>query len=158
MVARGTGRNQFFAPGELPLVLLAVLGTEPRHGYELMAELDRLFSPAYRSSAGSVYPAIAALDEEGLIAATSTGPRRTYRLTAAGRGALAKRRSALAAIEVRTGARLRPEEALGAALDRFVNRVGALSGRLDPVLVESILDGAASQIEALDGKGAADAH
>ena len=157
-MAKGAGRNQFFAPGELPLVLLAVLGAQPRHGYELMAELDRLFSPAYRSSAGSVYPAIAALDEEGLITASSPGPRKTYRLTPAGRSALAKRRSALAAIEVRTGARLRPEEGLNAALDRFVNRVGALSGRLDPAVVESILDGAASQIEALDAKGAAHAR
>jgi DNA-binding PadR family transcriptional regulator len=97
-MAKGTGRNQFFAPGELPLVLLAILGAEPRHGYELMAELDRLFSPAYRSSAGSVYPAIAALDEGGLIAASPSGVRKTYRLTPAGRSALAKRRSALAAI------------------------------------------------------------
>lgn len=156
-MAKG-GRNQFFAPGELPLVLLALLALAPRHGYELMAELDRLFAPAYRSSAGSVYPAIAALDEEGLIAASRSGPRKTYRLTSAGRTALIKRRSAVAAIEVRTGARLRPEEGLGAALDRFVNRVTALSGRLDPELVESILDGAASQIEALDAEGAVDAH
>ena len=155
---RATSRNQFFAPGELPLVLLAILAAEPRHGYELMVELDRLFSPAYRSSAGSVYPAIAALDEEGLITSSPSSPRKTYRLTSAGRAALTKRRSGLAAIEVRTGARLRPEEGLSAALDRFVNRVGALSGRLDPVLVEAILDGAASEIEALDSQGAADAH
>ena len=151
-------RNQFFAPGELPLVLLAVLASRPRHGYELMAELDRLFSPGYRSSAGSVYPAVAALAEEGLIAASSAGPRKIYRVTNAGRTALARRRPALASIEVRTGARLGPEEGLSPMLERFANRIEALSGRLDPQVVAAALDRTASELEAMDGKGVADAH
>ncbi|HZU73091.1 MAG TPA: PadR family transcriptional regulator [Acidimicrobiales bacterium] len=151
-------RNQFFAPGELPLVLLAVLANQPRHGYELMTELDRLFAPAYSSSAGSVYPAIAALAEEGLIVAESTGARKVYRPTASGRSALAKRRSTLAAIEVRTGARLYPDGGLDGPLERFVKRVGELSGRVDPDKVEQVLDEAATAIEALDAKGATHAR
>ncbi|HET6874077.1 MAG TPA: PadR family transcriptional regulator [Acidimicrobiales bacterium] len=151
-------RNQFFAPGELPLVLLALVAGRPRHGYDLMAELDRLFQPAYSSSPGSVYPAVAALAEEGLIARSTSGTPKTYRLTAAGRTALSKRRAALAAIEVRTGARLDPDGGLAGALERFANRVNAVAGRVDPAPVERILDRAASEIEALDRPGAADAR
>ena len=151
-------RNQFFAPGELPLVLLALMASRPRHGYELMAELDRLFGPGYSSSPGSVYPAVAALAEEGLIARSTSGTPKTYRLTAAGRMALSRRRAALAAIEVRTGARLGPEGGLAGALERFTNRVSAVTGRVDPAAAEKILDRAASEIEALDNQGATHAR
>jgi len=148
-------RNQFFAPGELPLVLLALLAHQARHGYELMAELDRLFGPAYSASAGSVYPAMAALAEEGLIASSKAGPRTVHRLTAAGRSALAKRRTSLAGIEVRTGARLGPDGDLSGALDRFATRVGALAGRIDPTLAEEALEAAACNLEAMAEQGGA---
>lgn len=156
-MGRSTGRNQFFQPGELALVLLALVGSRPRHGYELMAELDRLFGPSYRSSPGSVYPAVAALLEAGLFVASASGSRKVYRLSAAGRAALSRRRTALAEIEVRTGARLDPDGGLGPVLERFIARVGALAGRVDPDAVDAVLEQAAAEIEQLDARSA-DAH
>ena len=36
--------RRFFRHGELPLVLLALLAERPKHGYEIMADLTRLFT------------------------------------------------------------------------------------------------------------------
>src|SRR5947209_17173109 len=98
--------TRFFRHGELPLVLLALVRERPMHGYQMMAELTRLFAPAYRPSPGTVYPAIDALEAEGLIAGEDVASRTVYRLTDVGRGALEDRFEKLAEIELRTGARL----------------------------------------------------
>src|SRR3954463_13797486 len=137
--ANRPGRRQFFQPGELPLILLELLRARARHGYELMNELDRLFAPIYRASAGSVYPALTALVEEGLVVEESDGPRRRYRCSATGRAALEKRKAVLAAIEVRTGVRLRPEQELADVIDRFAARVERLRGRVEPTDLEQLL-------------------
>jgi len=141
------GRN-FFQHGELALVVLALVRRRPMHGYDLLAELARVL-PSYRPSPGSVYPALAALVEEGLVeTAGDSGRRRVYRITRVGRDALARRRSALAAFEVRTGARLGTREDAEAALDRLRARVLAVAERVDPDRLDSILDSAAREVEA----------
>jgi DNA-binding PadR family transcriptional regulator len=142
--------RRFFRHGELPLVLLTLLADRPMHGYEVMAELARLFGPRYRPSPGSVYPAVDALEAEGLIAGEAHDGRTTYRATAAGAQALAERADALAALEVRTGTRIRRSESLEPALARFKARLAPLSGRVDPDAVAALLDRAAAEIESLD--------
>ena len=62
---------RFFRHGELPLVVLALLEREPMHGYQVLGELTRRFGDVYVPSAGSVYPAIRALRDDGLVGATS---------------------------------------------------------------------------------------
>jgi DNA-binding PadR family transcriptional regulator len=141
--------SRYFGHGELPLVLLALLAQQPRHGYDLMGELARLFGPAYRPSPGSIYPAVEALEAEQLIAGKAAGGRTTYSATLAGRDALATRSRALAAIEVRTGARLGDEASLEPLLARFVARLTPLSGRIDNGEAGAVLDRAATDIEAL---------
>jgi DNA-binding PadR family transcriptional regulator len=144
--------KRFFRHGELPLVLLALLAERPRHGYEIMADLKRLFGPGgYRPSPGSVYPAIEALATEGLIDGQADDGRTTYRVTAAGEQAIEARRDALAALEVRTGARLGDANSIGPLLDRFRARLLPLSGRVDPQAIAAVLQRAAADIESLDG-------
>jgi DNA-binding PadR family transcriptional regulator len=143
--------RRFFRHGELPLVLLALLAERPRHGYEIMAELKRLFGPRYRPSPGSVYPAIEALDAEGLIDGQTHDGKTTYRVTATGKQAIEARRDALAALEVRTGARLGDADSIETLLDRFRARLAPLSGRVDPQAIATVLQRAAADIESLDG-------
>ena len=143
--------RRFFRHGELPLVLLALMGDRPMHGYEVMAELARLFGPAYRPSPGTVYPAIEALEAEGLLEGSEHDGRTTYTTTEDGAGALAEREQALAALELRTGARVRLSDSLEPALARFGARLAPLSGRVDPEAVTAILERAAEEIESLDG-------
>jgi len=143
--------RRFFRHGELPLVLLALLAERPRHGYEIMTELKRLFGPRYRPSPGSVYPAIEALHAEGLIDGQAHDGKTTYRVTAAGEQAIDARRNALAALEVRTGARFGDADSIEPLLDRFRARLAPLSGRVDPQAMAAVLQRAAADIESLDG-------
>jgi DNA-binding PadR family transcriptional regulator len=67
------------------LALLSLLEEEPRHGYELMKQLEERSGGMYRASAGTVYPTLAQLQDEGLVVSESEGGKRVYRLTDAGR-------------------------------------------------------------------------
>src|SRR4051794_35207815 len=142
--------RRFFRHGELPLVLLALLDDHPMHGYEVMGELSRLFGPAYRPSPGTVYPAVEALEAEGLVEGEAGNGRRTYHTTEGGAAALAERQDALGALELRTAVRVRRSEALEPTLARFKARLAPLSGRVDADAVAAILDRAAAEIERLD--------
>lgn len=141
--------RRFFRHGELPLVLLALLSERPMHGYEIMTELSRLFGPAYRPSPGSIYPAIDALEAEGLVSGRTGQGRTTFLTTPAGDHALEDRAENLAALELRTGVRVRRSESLEPALARFAARLAPLSGRVDPVSVAEVLEVAAAEIEQL---------
>jgi DNA-binding PadR family transcriptional regulator len=145
--------KRFFRHGELPLTLLALVAQRPKHGYEIMADLTRLFGPRYQASPGSVYPAIEALETEGLIAGEPVAGRKVYSSTAAGDEALQARGELLAALELRTGVRLTPGDSLDQALARFKARLAPLSGRVDVGAATVVLDQAAAEIETLNGKG-----
>ncbi len=79
-------------------MILAVLEEEPLHGYLVMEALQRRSGGALDFSTGTIYPALRRLERSGYVRgewATVTGrKRRTYRLTGAGRRALASERSA----------------------------------------------------------------
>jgi DNA-binding PadR family transcriptional regulator len=139
--------RRFFRHGELHLVVLALLRRQPMHGYELMHELARLFGPQYRPSAGSIYPAVEALEAEGLVEAHEEGDRRVLELTVLGRDALDRRGEVLDALEVRTGVRIQDRSEIEAALARFGSRVRAVTDRLEGGALEVLLDGAAAEIE-----------
>jgi DNA-binding PadR family transcriptional regulator len=143
--------RRFFRHGELPLVVLSLLASRPMNGHEVMGELKRLFGPRYRPSPGSVYPAVEALEAEKLIEGAEREGRTTYRITSLGEEALEERADALAALELRTGARLGRADSLEPVLTRFKARLMELSGRVDPAAVAATLDRAAAEIEALDG-------
>jgi len=142
------GHRRFFRSGELHLVLLALLGERPQHGYELMSELASRFGPAYRPSPGSIYPALAALETEGLVTGVDDGDRRVYRLTATGLRAVDERRPLLGQIEGRTGARF-GGPSLEPALARFTARVRQVASSVDPVAADTVMEQAAARIERL---------
>ncbi len=74
-----------FAHGQLRLYLLSVLDEGPRHGYEVIQGLEQRFNGLYSPSAGTVYPRLAKLEEEGLVERSDEGRKATYRITEAGR-------------------------------------------------------------------------
>ena len=55
------------------------------NGYQLIQEIPARTDGAWRPSAGSVYPALQQLEDEGLIAPQGTGRRRVFTLTDKGR-------------------------------------------------------------------------
>ncbi len=88
-----------FAHGALRLYLLALLESGPKHGYELIKALSERFGGTYSPSAGTIYPRLGKLEEEGLVDTESVGRRTNYRITAAGLAELNKRREELAGVE-----------------------------------------------------------
>lgn len=79
--------------GTLALLILRTLELEPRHGVAIADRIEQVTRGTFRVKAGSLFPALHRLEQEGLVAGDwiSTGGRRikTYRLTAAGRRRLA---------------------------------------------------------------------
>jgi DNA-binding PadR family transcriptional regulator len=82
-----------FAHGQLRLYLLSLLEEAPRHGYEVIRALEDRFEGMYAPSAGTIYPRLARLEEEGLVVRTDEGRKAVYRITDAGRAELASRRA-----------------------------------------------------------------
>ena len=83
-------RSRFFESGEVRLAILSLLSEGPKHGYQIMKELEERSGGLYRASAGSVYPTLQQLEDEGLILAERREGKRTYSLTDAGRVELEK--------------------------------------------------------------------
>ncbi len=88
-----------FAHGALRLYLLALLESGPKHGYELIKALNERFGGTYSPSAGTIYPRLGKLEEEGLVATESAGRRTNYHITPAGLAELNTRRDELAGVE-----------------------------------------------------------
>lgn len=89
-----------FAHGQLRLYLLALLSEGPRHGYEVIRALEERFDGLYSPSAGTVYPRLSKLEEEGLVEkAEGEGRKMTYRITDAGRAEVQARQFDLADLQ-----------------------------------------------------------
>jgi DNA-binding PadR family transcriptional regulator len=77
--------GRFFGAGEIRLALLSMLESGPKHGYELMKELETKSGGIYKASAGAIYPALQQLEDEGLVTSDQAAGKRTYSLTEAGK-------------------------------------------------------------------------
>jgi DNA-binding PadR family transcriptional regulator len=88
-----------FAHGHLRLYLLSLLAEQSMHGYDLIQALGDRFGGTYIPSAGTIYPRLAKLEEEGLVTKTVDGRKTIYAITDAGRAELAERESELDGIE-----------------------------------------------------------
>ena len=71
--------------GDVRSAVLVLLRERPMHGYEVIAEIERRSGGAWHPSAGSVYPTLQLLADEGLIESAVGDGRKTYSLTEAGR-------------------------------------------------------------------------
>ena len=78
------GTERRFDRGDVKYVLMDLLREGPRHGYDMIKELERRSGGLYTPSAGSVYPTLQMLEDQGLVASTTVDGKRTYRLTDSG--------------------------------------------------------------------------
>lgn len=70
--------------GDVRIAVLALLAEKPMHGYQIIQEIEERSGGTWKPSAGSVYPTLQLLADEGLITAEEAGGRKTYALTDAG--------------------------------------------------------------------------
>ena len=156
---RGGGRRRRFDGSELRLLLLALLEQQPRHGYDLIREIEERTGGGYAPSPGVVYPTLTMLDELGQIdAVEEAGARKRFAIAEAGRAYLAERREQADALLARLAemgeSRARTEA--GPVRRAMVNLHMALRASLGGEADESrahdiaaILDGATRSIEQL---------
>ena len=85
----GRGQRGMVRRGEIRPLVLATLATRPMHGYEVIQELEARSGGRWRPSAGSVYPTLQQLSDEGLLTSEEIDGRRVYTLTDDGKAAAA---------------------------------------------------------------------
>ena len=83
----GRGGRLHSRRGAIREATLALLAEQPMHGYQVMQELGERSGGRWRPSAGSVYPTLQQLEDEGLVTVEDRDGRRTFALTDAGRTA-----------------------------------------------------------------------
>jgi DNA-binding PadR family transcriptional regulator len=129
----GRGRRRMFDGSELRLVLLKLIEEGPRHGYDLIREIEERTGGAYAPSPGVVYPTLTMLAEMDLIAEqASDGAKKVFAITQAGAAHLTEREEEVEALMARLaelGAH--SERTSGGPIRRaMVNLRAALGGRL----------------------------
>jgi DNA-binding PadR family transcriptional regulator len=88
---RGRGRGRMTRRGDVRAAILALLAEKPMHGYQVISELDARTGGRWRPSAGSIYPTLQLLEDEGLVRSEELEGRRVFSLTEAGRAEAAQR-------------------------------------------------------------------
>ena len=76
--------------GDMKYLLLEILKDGPRHGYEIINNLEGNFR-GYRPSPGSVYPTLQMLEEGGYVTSEQVEGKKVYTITDAGRKLLEER-------------------------------------------------------------------
>jgi DNA-binding PadR family transcriptional regulator len=88
-------RSQMFESGEVKFVILRLLKEKPRHGYEIIKALEEKMAGCYTPSAGTVYPTLQLLEDEGYIRAVDTDGKKVYHVTPEGERYLEEHRDLL---------------------------------------------------------------
>ena len=135
---RGRGRGRGRAGrGDVRAAIISLLSEQPRNGYQIIQEINERTGGLWRVSSGSIYPAIAQLEDEGLIEPTDGDGRKLFALTEAGRAHAEENAEHLARLweagaeDSRFTEFLRYRELIGqlVAATRQVNEVGTAAQR-----------------------------
>lgn len=141
-------RGRMFAQGELRLALLALIAETPRHGYELIKEIEEMTGGAYAPSPGAVYPTLQLLEDEGAIEeAEAEGAKKPFASTQQGRDELESRQDEVETLMRRLGRHgERTTTVRSHDLFRAMGNLGSVlknrarAGKLDEHTINEIVD------------------
>lgn len=156
----GSRGRRMFDGSELQLLLLKLIGDAPRHGYDLIREIEERTGGVYAPSPGVVYPTLTLLDEMGLIEERQAeGTKKQFGVTDAGTAQLETKQDEVAALFARIDALAETRERTDSApIGRAImnlrtalhQRLGAGDATRDTVHeAAAILDEATRKIERL---------
>jgi DNA-binding PadR family transcriptional regulator len=97
---RGPHRESSFQKGDLKYVILDLIKDRPRHGYDIIRELEEQSHGTYKPSPGAVYPTLQMLEEMGYASSTERDGKKIYAITEQGKEFLIERKDS--ADEVRS--------------------------------------------------------
>lgn len=99
------GRGRVFDQGDLRFVILKLIAEKPRHGYEIIKDIEDRLAGSYSPSPGVIYPTLTLLEELGYASVgASVGGKKLYSITPEGEAALVANRATVDAIFARIGA------------------------------------------------------
>jgi DNA-binding PadR family transcriptional regulator len=79
---RGRQRwGRWFEPGEMRLVVLRLIRESPRHGYQIIKALEERMGGWHTPSAGSIYPTLQLLEDQGYVRIVEEGGKKVYHIT-----------------------------------------------------------------------------
>jgi len=96
-----------FESGEMKYVILRLLKEKPRHGYEIIKALEEKLGGWYTPSAGTVYPTLQLLEDQGLVRIVEAEGKKVYHVTPEGERFLEEHRDTLDEILDRVRAAVR---------------------------------------------------
>ncbi len=88
-----------FGRGAVKFIVLDLLKDQPKHGYEIMKEIEEKVGGFYAASPGSVYPTLQMLEDQGYVRSTEKDGKRTYQITDEGKKYLEENKEALDEIQ-----------------------------------------------------------
>ena len=137
-----------FEQGDLKFVILQLLDEKPRHGYDVIKELEERSGGRYTPSPGTVYPTLTLLEDMGCaIGAVEEGGKKVYSITDAGRKYLADNRSTVDDVFERLaqvgasifGEQMRPAHEAMASFGKAYMHV-TMHRTADPEYVKKVVD------------------
>ena len=111
-------RQQVFESGEVKYIILRLLKEKPRHGYEIIKELEERMGGCYTPSPGTIYPTLQLLEDQGYVRAVEAEGKRVYHITPEGEAFLEQHRDVI-------------EEILGRVRDTVRGFAGGQMGTLN---------------------------
>ncbi|MEL7032047.1 MAG: PadR family transcriptional regulator [Pseudomonadota bacterium] len=130
--AAGGRRRRPLDHGDLRLLILSLIAEQPRHGYDLIAEIEARTGGTYKPSPGVMYPALAVIQDMGLAKVKKEDGKNVYYITEDGEAELEDRAETLIKIEERLEALANPDS------DLDPSDVRAASQRLRHTLFEAV--------------------
>lgn len=140
--------GRMFEQGDLKFVILQLLDEKPRHGYDVIKELEQRSGGRYTPSPGTVYPTLTLLEEMGYATAVvEEGGKKVYSITDEGRKFLADNRSTVDDVFERLarvgasifGEQMRPAHEAMASFGKSYMHV-TMHRTADPEYVKKVVD------------------
>ncbi|MBM3310626.1 MAG: PadR family transcriptional regulator [Candidatus Aminicenantes bacterium] len=86
-----TRGERLFHKGDFKYLILDLLKEKPRHGYEIIRDLEEKTGGFYAPSPGAVYPTLQWLEEMGFVTVEAKEGKKIYTITEAGQNFLAEK-------------------------------------------------------------------
>ena len=103
---RRGSRRQHVGRGDVYAATLLLLEEQSLHGYQIIQLIEERSGGHWRPSAGSIYPALQLLEDQGYIQGEQQESRRVFHLTDSGRAYIEDHRTELVAVRDAVTARM----------------------------------------------------
>jgi DNA-binding PadR family transcriptional regulator len=88
---RGSRKESSFHKGDLKYIILDLIKDRPRHGYDIIRELEEQSYGFYKPSPGVIYPTLQMLEEMGYVSSTEQEGKKVYAIMPEGISFLEKK-------------------------------------------------------------------